>query len=204
MGEAGIAQLGHRDYVGGLWDEMGQLQLEFLISQGLEPRHRLLDIACGSLRLGVKAIAYLDSGHYIGVEKEAQLIELGLQHELDPELRQRKRPLLLVDADFRFERIGQPIDRAMAQSLFSHLPASEIQRCLGSLRPCLQPDGVLYATFFESERAVRNPRAPHDHYHFRYTRAEMLALGRQQGYVARYIGDWGHPRGQVMVEYRPC
>jgi cyclopropane fatty-acyl-phospholipid synthase-like methyltransferase len=42
--------------IGGLGELMGDHQLQFLVDQGLKPEHRLLDIGCGSLRLGVKAI----------------------------------------------------------------------------------------------------------------------------------------------------
>ena len=52
-GDAGVDQLGHREYVGGLWDEMGKLQFDFMVSQGLSPEHTMLDIACGALRGGV-------------------------------------------------------------------------------------------------------------------------------------------------------
>jgi hypothetical protein len=43
----------HRAVVGGMWDELGALQLDFLRARGLRPDSRLLDIGCGSLRLGV-------------------------------------------------------------------------------------------------------------------------------------------------------
>src|SRR6476620_10345865 len=72
-GVEGIRQLGHRDYVGGLWDEIGQLQFDFLVSNGLKPQHYLLDIACGSLRAGIHFIPYLETGHYLGIDKEPEL-----------------------------------------------------------------------------------------------------------------------------------
>ena len=28
-----------------------------------------------------------------------------------------------------------------------------------------------------------------------------LKIGRETGWQARYIGDWGHPRGQEMLEF---
>jgi hypothetical protein len=53
-GEDGIAKLGHRGYVGYMWEEIGTLQFDFLVSTGLRPDSYLLDIACSSLRLGAK------------------------------------------------------------------------------------------------------------------------------------------------------
>ena len=60
----------------------------------------------------------------------------------------------------------------------------------------------LFATFFEGEQV--NPRRPHDLLMWFYTRDEMSELGDRTGWSATYIGDWRHPRGQVMVEYRPA
>jgi hypothetical protein len=53
---ADVAAGQHRELIGGLGELMGDHQLQFLVDQGLKPEHRLLDIGCGSLRLGVKAI----------------------------------------------------------------------------------------------------------------------------------------------------
>jgi len=202
QGPDGISQLGHRAYVGGMWDEIGGLQFAFLKRQGLRPDQVLLDIACGSLRLGVKAIPYLQQGHYMGVEKEQQLLDAGVQQELGETLLASKRPRLLCSADFSFERLATAVDVAIAQSLFTHLPPLLIGRCLEKLRPWLKPDGRFFATFFEVEKERDNPSAPHDHGFFAYTREQIERFGADQGYRMDYIGDWGHPRDQVMVVYR--
>lgn len=202
-GQRGVRLRGHREYVGGHWEQIGQLQFDFLLARGLRPEHYLLDIACGALRLGVKAIPYLEPGHYLGIEKERSLLRAGLQQELPVDVREEKRPRLLHDGNFRFWRLRQTVDVAIAQSLFTHLPPRLIGRCLGRLRPWLQPDGVFYATFHEVAEARPNPLSPHDHGYFAYTRAQMEAFGREHGYGFEYIGQWQHPRGQVMVAYRP-
>ncbi|CAK6702004.1 class I SAM-dependent methyltransferase [Synechococcus sp. CBW1107] len=203
-GAEGVAELGHRRYVGGLWEEIGQLQFDFLLAQGLQPSHVLLDIACGALRLGVKVIPYLEPEHYLGMEKEAALLQAGLEQELTAAVRHQKRPQLLQGADFSFERFGRRVDRAMAQSLFTHLPPAAIEQCLQRLRPCLQPDGVFYATYFEVQQEQRNPTEAHDHGFFAYTKQQMEGFGEAHGYRAEYIGAWNHPRDQVMVAYRPA
>ena len=45
-----VAAGAHRDFVGGMWDEVGALQFEYMQSAGLRPGHRLLDMGCGALR----------------------------------------------------------------------------------------------------------------------------------------------------------
>jgi hypothetical protein len=201
-GDVGITKKGHRGYVGGMWDEIGTLQFDFLLSAGLKPDSHLLDIACGSLRLGVKAIPYLERSHYLGIEKESGLVKAGLEKELDPKVREEKEPNIVISDSFEFEKLGQKADFAIAQSLFTHLPPSLIDLCFKKLSSWLEDDGVFYATFFQTERKIDNPEKPHDHGYFAYTRTEMCGIGERNGFASNYIGDWNHPRNQVIVEYR--
>jgi SAM-dependent methyltransferase len=202
-GTEGVRLAGHRHYVGGRWDEMGRLQFEFLKSQGLKPEHVLLDIACGSLRAGVHLIPYLDAGHYLGIDKEASLIDAGIRHELGRRTVKRKRPQFAVSADFDFTAFDKRPDIAVAQSLFTHLPPSVIDDCFRKLREFIRPGGRFFATYFESasSEAVVNPEQAHDHRSFLYHRREIEAFGERNGWRAEFIGDWGHPRGQVIVCY---
>lgn len=201
-GDKGIKKVGHREYIGGMWDEVGQLQFQFLCSQGMLPQHYLLDVACGSLRLGVKAIPYLDVEHYMGVDKESGLIAAGLENELPKDVRAAKQPKVLVSDAFEFHKLEQPADFAMAQSLFSHFPPALIHECVKRVYTALVPGGAFYATYFEVDQPRSNPDKPHDHGYFAYTKSEMLAFGAANGFESRYIGDWKHPRDQRMVEYR--
>lgn len=200
-GASGVAAVGHRKYVGGLWEQVGRLQFEFLLKEGLRPEHVLLDIACGSLRAGVWLIPYLEAGHYLGIEKERSLIEAAVEHELAEAVREVKRPRLIVDDAFAFEKFERRPDVAIAQSLFSHLPPADIDRCFAKLRAVMAADGRFYATFFETATAEDRAEAAHDHKHFAYTREEMVGFGERAGWRAAYLGAWGHPRGQVMVRY---
>lgn len=203
-GPEGIAQVGHRNYVGGMFDEIGRLQFDFLVSQGLRPHHRLLDIACGCLRAGRHFIPYLDEARYFGVDKEADLIAAGLREELAPGVAERKKPRLLVNGAFEFQLLGEQPDFALAQSLFTHLPPAGIERCLRSLRRVVAEEGRFYATFFETDTPDANPNDAHDHLCFFYTRAEMERMGMKTGWETRYIGGWGHPRNQRMMVYTPA
>lgn len=198
-GEAGIRQLGHREHIGGRWDEIGQLQFDFMLSQGLEPHHYYLDIACGSLRGGIHLIPYLERGHYLGIEKEALLVEMGLREELGAELEAQKQPEIVISSTFEFAKLSKRPDFALAQSLFSHIPVEAIELCLSNLRPVLAENGVLFVTFNEVDQPVPNPQTAHDWGHFRYTRSAMREVAERCGWAFQYIGDWGHPRGQRMV-----
>lgn len=198
-------KLDHRRYVGGLWNEMGKLQFDFLLSEGLLPHHVLLDVACGSLRAGRLLVPYLDEGRYLGIDRSAELIAAGVDRELGPDLVLRKQPRLLVSESFEFERFGVAPDYALAQSLFTHLTPPLIDLCMGRLRPVIAPGGVFLATFFEEVPGTGpNPEEPNDHKRFYYSRARMEQFGADNGWAMEYVGNWGHPRGQIMVRYRPA
>lgn len=178
------------------------MQFDFLVGQGLEPSDVLVDIACGSLRAGVHLIPYLDDGNYLGIEKESLLIEHGRGEELPDGLEQAKRPEFVVSDSFEFARFSKPADWAIAQSLFSHLARDPIRLCFANLHAWAAPGCRFFATYLESDRDQRNPSRSHAQLGFRYTRSEMESFGARSGWSFRYIGDWGHPRGQVITEYR--
>lgn len=202
QGRRGIRKLGHREYVGGLWDEMGELQFGFLVKQGLTPSDVLLDVGCGSLRGGVHFIQYLEPRNYLGMEKEEELLKLGVKAELGMETFQARRPELVVSGNFEFERFSKTPTYALAQSVFTHLTSDRIETCMKHLRAFVQPGCRFFATFFETDDPTEaNPRHSHDHSMFRYSRREMLDFGERFRWEVRYIGEWGHPRGQIMVEY---
>jgi len=196
------AKMDYRRYVGGMWEEIGKLQFDFLLSKGLQPNSYLLDIACGSLRLGTKAIPYLECSHYLGIEKESSLVKAGLEKELEPQIRKEKQPNLVISNSFEFERLGQKANFAIAQSLFTHLPPNLINLCFKNLYPWLEDGGIFYATFFETKRKIKNPKKPDDQGYFAYTQDEMVDFGNTNGFTSNYIGNWNHPRNQVIVEYR--
>lgn len=202
-GEAGIRALGHREQIGGKWEEIGRLQFEFMLAQGLEPNDYYLDIACGALRGGVHLIPYLDRGHYLGIEKEALLVEAGLREELGEDLAAEKAPEIVISSTFEFEKLSARPDYALAQSLFSHLPLETIERCLRRLRPVMAEGGVLFATFNEVPEPVPNPDGAHDWGHFQFTQDDMRGACDRAGWEYGYIGDWGHPRNQKMLRLEP-
>jgi len=198
-GAATIARRGHRWYVGEMWDEMGRLQFDFLVAQGLMPHHVLLDIACGCLRGGVHFIRYLDPGHYLGVEKQRRLLELGVREELGAPLYELKRPELLVSGDFEFCRLSRAPDWSLAQSLFTHLCERDLLRCL-ELRRWVARGHSLYASFFAGDSG-HNPGRSHFQARFVYEPDELARLAESQGWRPELLGDWGHPRNQQMMKF---
>lgn len=199
-GDEGIRMVGHRDYVGGRWEEVGRLQLDFLVEQGLTPAHCLLDIGCGALRAGVHFIRYLAPGHYLGLDKERTLIERGLEHELDATVRQAKQPELVVSSRFEFAKFSRRPGLSIAQSLFTHLSVEDAELCLRNLRAFVATGHACFATFIDGDSA-RNPTRSDSQLGFFYSRTEMERFGTRTGWEPLYVGDWKHPRHQMMMRY---
>ena len=124
----------HRAYIGNMWERIGLLQFDFLQNQGLKKHHVLYDIACGSLRAGIHLIPYLNQGNYCGIEKHDWLVSAGIRLELSHTVYQQKKPDLVISDQFEFEQFSKSPDFCLAQSLFTHLPNSDILDCLDKLQ----------------------------------------------------------------------
>jgi cyclopropane fatty-acyl-phospholipid synthase-like methyltransferase len=199
----------HREFVGGLWDELGALQFAFLQARGLQPHHRLVDVGCGALRGGVHFVRYLDPGHYFGIDCNASLISAG-KRELEAAGLADRAPHLLISDKFALTGFATTFDAAIAVSVFTHLPMNHIVRCLVELRKVLKPDAHFYASYFEAptpaclepQRHERGGIVSHydaDPYHYAFAEIEWMANIAQMK-VERF-GDWGHPRDQRMLVF---
>jgi SAM-dependent methyltransferase len=199
----------HRDFVGGLWEELGALQCDFLKSHGLEPRHKLLDVGCGALRGGVHFIPYLDAGNYYGMDINASLIEAG-KRELAEKGLEWKAPHLLVADKFELGGFATTFDCAIAVSVFTHLPINHIVRCLVEVRNALRPGARFFASYFEAPAAAYLDPLEHlpgnivtnydaDPYHHAFGEMQWVAASARMR-VER-IGEWGHPRDQRMLSF---
>ena len=198
----------HRQYVGGAWEEIGQLQFDFLCRRGLQPQHFLLDVGCGALRGGIHFARYLEESHYYGIDINASLLDAG-RRELRAAGLESKRPQLAVSKRFEFSQFGRKFDYALAQSVFTHLPLNHIVRCLIEMHEAIAPEGTFYATFLQAPAPGHLAEISHpggavshydeDAYHQSWEEIQWLAgIARLR---VRLIGDWQHPRNQRMLAF---
>lgn len=202
----------HREVIGGMWDEAGLWQLNFLKSQGLVESDRLLDIGCGSLRGGVHFIKFLNPQRYVGLDMHSDLLEAGYEIELAALDLQSKldRADLITSDSFDFSSIEPECDFALAQSVFTHVDWNQIRLCLSNLCSVMKSGGRFFATYFEVEEGFA-PNGmkvrPHgiisksycDPYHYRFGDLERAIEGFP--IRVRRLGDVGHPRGQHVAEF---
>lgn len=211
MNRKELSSNAHREAVGGLWEEIGRLQFDFLVSEGLKPHMTMVDVGCGSLRGGVHFVRYLDAGNYFGIDANKSLLNAGYEKELFLEGLHMKLPRenLVENRHFDFSLFKIDFDFALAQSVFTHLPLNHIRLCLINLARQMKSSGRFYATFFECpENANFEDSQVHapgdiqtypdlDPYHYRLSDFRWFITGLP--WQLRYIGEWGHPRAQKMV-----
>ncbi|MGQ0564706.1 MAG: class I SAM-dependent methyltransferase [Gemmobacter sp.] len=204
-----LAQGRHRDIVGGRWDETGRLQLRLLQEAGLQPHHRLLDIGAGSLRLGCRAVPWLEPGHYWATDASAALMARG--HDVELAAKDRlPAGQLIEDAGFAFPGVPATIDHAIAFAVFTHLPADRLAPALTSIRarfPVLQR--LLFTVFLapgghkgplrQPDGVVTHPDRPPYH----RPAADVLNDARAAGFAPAFR-DARLPRGQVLCLAAPA
>jgi len=201
QGRTGIRLIGHHRYVGGKWDEIGQLQFDFLVAQGLKPDHCFLDIGCGALRGGVHFISYLAPGNYLGLDRQKEIVERGLRKKLTSEVAAAKMPEFVVSDCFEFDQFSKKPQYSLALSLYRHLDSDDIRLCLKNLREFVPTDHRFFATFFEGN-SEGNRAHSNSLDHFDYGRDELVEFADPDCWQATCIGDWNHPRDQMMMMFK--
>lgn len=206
-----LAKGRHREIVGGRWEETSLVQMQLLLAAGLDRHHTLLDIGAGSLRLGCRAVPYLDAGNYWATDLSGALLRRGYDLELADKSR-LPADHLIEDATFAFPGVPASIDMALAFAVFTHLPLVHLQGALPKVRarfPRLQkllftvflaPDHDLHkAPYRQPDGVVTHPdRTPYHH-----LGAEVLAACSAAGFTAT-LSDPYLPRGQRLCTALPA
>ncbi|MEM7205242.1 MAG: class I SAM-dependent methyltransferase [Planctomycetota bacterium] len=174
------------------YDFMGATQFRLLCSLGLRAEHKLLDFGCGSLRAGRFLIAYLNKGHYCGVEPNRWLIEEAIESRLGADFVRLNEPRFDHNEEFSVAAFGEKFDWIVAQSIFSHT-GLDLTRCaLRNFADALSDTGRVVATFVDG---------PSDHDGdgwiypgcVTYREPAVAAFAREAGLHATRL-PWFHPR----------
>lgn len=194
----------HREIVGGRWEETGEAQMAALLDAGLRPDHVLLDIGAGSLRLGCKAVPYLDPGHYWATDASRAILMAGHGAELaDPA---RLDPAQLIeDADFAFPGLPETITHALCFAVFPHLPARTPRRALENLHRFPRLEKFLFTVFLAPDaETVARPYRQRDgvvtHAHrppYHLLEHDLRAMAAETGWSLAH-DPRKLPRGQAL------
>ena len=192
----------HQTYVGPgeYYDLSAGLQFALLLFSGLRGHHTVLDIGCGSLRLGKLLVPYLDAGGYFGVEPEKWLVDAAIAKELGQTQVSLKSPRFLYTDDFAFSAFNTRFDFCVAQSIFSHTTRAQIAQCLRSVAEVLEPGGTCLATAYLGDEDYRGTEWVWPGC-VAFRLATFEALAAKAGLGVQLL-EWPHPNGQVWMAFR--
>ena len=127
------------------WKARRAFQIEFLMKSGLKPKHYVLDLGSGTLRGGLPIIAYLEAGHYYGLEVRSDVFEEGLKELREAGL-EGKRPVLRLEQDLHPLELGRRFEFVWAYSLLIHLTDARLEDCLRLVASHIADGGIFFAT----------------------------------------------------------
>ncbi|MDH3444217.1 MAG: class I SAM-dependent methyltransferase [Deltaproteobacteria bacterium] len=184
----------YRAYVGPPkdYDLVSAMVFNLLTSIGLRQHHRVLDIGCGSLRVGRLLIPYLNPGNYYGVEPNKWLVDDGVKNEIGRDLVKIKKPCFSFRPSMEEFKNSINVDYAIAQSIFSHAGKDLIKGWLSQVSFHLTDDGALVATFIVDDK-------DYDGRGWIYPQCvsykpETLAEIASEFELNFDVLDWAHPR----------
>lgn len=120
----------------------GRDVFEFLAeSVHLKPESLVLEIGCGTLRVGLHFIRYLKPSHYHCLERDELSLMAAFRYELPSQGLLYKRPLIVrgEDMDFSGFGSGNMYDLIYASAVFLHMPDKLVwiglERLVSRLKP---------------------------------------------------------------------
>jgi len=180
------------------WLKVGQMQFDYLVSHGLKPGMRMLEIGCGNLRAGRLFIEHLDAGDYYGIDISPAIL-LAAQRTLAEAGLQPKLPHLTLVQDLKLEFLPAGyFDVVHAHSVFSHSPVEVIDECLGHVGRVMKPGGFFDFTFDRTEGAEHHVL----HEDFYYRTETLVALAGRHGLTGQFMKDWedlSHPQSRLRI-----
>ncbi|XP_009364557.2 uncharacterized protein LOC103954451 [Pyrus x bretschneideri] len=128
----------------------GRDVFEFLAqSSHLKPDSNVLEIGCGTLRVGLHFIRYLNPGHFHCLERDELSLMAAFRYELPSQGLLHKRPLIVKGDNMDFSRFGSNVvyDLIYASAVFLHMPDKLVWVGLERLTNKLKPyDGRIFVS----------------------------------------------------------
>ena len=131
----------------GQWRARRDLQLGFLSQFGLAKKDRFLDLGCGSLRLGLPLIDFLNVGHYTGVDIDRNCISVSCRFISLFDLH-HKSPRIVLSRTFGLEELEQKpcFDIVWIFQVLIHLTHNHVEQAMRSISVFLAEGGIAYGS----------------------------------------------------------
>ncbi|QCE02950.1 uncharacterized protein LOC114167330 [Vigna unguiculata] len=128
----------------------GRDVFEFLAqATQLRPDSSVLEIGCGTLRVGLHFIRYLNPEHFHCLERDELSLMAAFRYELPAQGLLHKRPLIVKGEDMDFSKFGSGTfyDLIYASAVFLHMPDKLVWTGMERLASKLKPyDGRIFVS----------------------------------------------------------
>jgi SAM-dependent methyltransferase len=182
------------------WRKYGQMQFDYLLTHGLAPQHRILEIGCGNLRAGWLFIDYLEVGNYYGIDISTEVLFAAQDTVIRQGVADKLPYLTLVkNMSFAFFPDAE-FDVVHAHSVFSHSPLDVIEECFANVGRIMKPDAFFDFTFNRTD-GKEFSRLREDFY---YNTETLIAAAERHGLKARFMDDWeklNHLQSTIRVTH---
>lgn len=125
----------------------GAAVFQLMLRAGLEQEHTLVDVGCGSLRVGRFLITYLNAGNYVGVEPNTWLVEAAKEHEIGT-LSDVKQAEFYTFDDFDLSHLERKFDWVMIANVLVHASHGQIEQAIRTSKAVLNPGGRFIGDFY--------------------------------------------------------
>jgi SAM-dependent methyltransferase len=130
----------------GDFGKVGERQFSHVLKHGLAPGHACVDYGCGTLRVGVHAIRYLNCGCYWGLDVDQSLLDVG-RRLIGPELISEKRPHLHTISPGAIEKVaGAKPALLFSVAVLIHVHPDELEEYFQNILTIIGPSGKAIVT----------------------------------------------------------
>ena len=127
----------HHRYYGRPWIT-GRFYFNHLVSRGVRPTDNVLDFGCGSGRVGIWLIPYLERARYFGIDAHLRSLLAFAEYEAILHDLAGKSPRLLLDGEFAFDRFQATFDVMLDFSVSWGLPPDLIKVAYSRAGKCMR------------------------------------------------------------------
>ena len=184
------------------YDLVAAMAMGLLTTLGLRQHHQVLDIGCGSLRVGRLLIPYLNRGGYTGLEPNEWLVQDGIANEVgQDQIDIKQSHFVFSPSAASLIAESRQYDYVLAQSIFSHSGIDLLEQWLDESAQLLNASGALVATFIADESDT-------DRLGWIYPDCVGFTPTTMQGLARRHGLDyvplqWHHPRQTWALFAKP-
>lgn len=123
---------------------IGRTYFDFLLSKGLRTSDNVLDFGCGSGRLAVWLVPFLDTRCYTGVDHHWEAILAFARYEVPLHGLAIKRPRIVLDGSLKPSALSQSFDVILDCFVSFHLQEADRHKLYSEFAASLGPDGRIF------------------------------------------------------------